>query len=136
MKTLVLGHGKRYTPRERDISKEKYDALPYKNPLMEIRCSPLDVNKWYFDEHTSVDIEPEVIPDIVYDLRKRPWSFAESDSYDRVIDTCGIAFFSPGRKYNEQFMEEVTRVLKHGGLFYGRDGTYRVDKEAESKLNS
>ncbi len=114
MKTLVLGHGRYYK------TKEEYDAIPQDKQgyYSTIRCSPIDINEWYSDEFTSVDMDTGVRPDIVYDLRKRPWTFAKDEYYDRVIDTCGIAFVH-FHTYDTWFMTEVLRILKPGGRFYG-----------------
>jgi hypothetical protein len=99
MKKLVLGHGKSYVPKE-------------------IRCSSLPVEEWCTQPYTSVDMDEEVKPDILYDLRKYPWAFAEDSSYDRVIDTCGLAFYQKG-SYSSRFLEQVMQILTPGGRFYG-----------------
>jgi ubiquinone/menaquinone biosynthesis C-methylase UbiE len=68
----------------------------------------------------SVDNDESVKPTIVYDLYKLPWAFASEASYDRIIDTTGLAM---SRKYRDiKFLKELQRVLKEGGTFYGRNG--------------
>lgn len=119
MKTLVLGHGKAY------VTKDKYDTLSEKEKketlFLLMRCSPYEAGEWYNQEYTSIDNDTFVKPDILYDLRKRPWTFAESESFDRVIDTCGIAFMHL-HTYDTWFLEQVKNVLKPGGTFYGFRG--------------
>lgn len=117
MKTLVLGHGRYYVPLETygEMTEEK------RGHYSDIRCSPLDLEEWYNGDFTSVDMDEHVRPDIVYDLRTRPWTFAEEGMYDRVIDTCGTAFVH-FHTYERWFLEQVMRVLKPGGTFYGNRG--------------
>ena len=104
MKSLILGHGKRYE----------------NNPDIDIRCSPIDKYIWLNSDYTSVDMFEDVEPNIVYDLRKYPWRFATSESYDCIIDTCGIGLQS--RYKTDNFCKEINRVLKQGGVFYGYGG--------------
>ncbi len=122
MRTLVLGHGKFY------LSDEDYDRLPKskKDQHATIRCSPIKIEDWYTQPYICVDIDTYIRPDIVYDLRRRPWVFAENESFDRVIDTCGIAFVR-FNFYDKWFLDEVLRILKPGGIFYGR-GDNRIQK--------
>lgn len=105
MKVLVLGHGKRYD-----------------SPHLSMRSSPPEAGDWWTIEHTSVDKDPSVEPDIVYDLNTMPWTFCEPESYDRVIDASGTVFVF-GFRYSERFLKEVFRILKPGGMFYGRRNT-------------
>jgi hypothetical protein len=65
MKTLVIGHGSFYLPKKQ--YKTRYRMKRGKNYL-DIRCSPLPVEDWYHEEFISVDIDPNVKPDIVYEL--------------------------------------------------------------------
>ena len=93
MKTLVLGHGRLYGN--------------------DVRCSPIPLVDWINDEYVSVDCNEDVKPDIVYDLSHRPWTFAQESEYDRIIDTCGCMRLP---------MDEVMRILKPCGIYYGRRG--------------
>jgi hypothetical protein len=98
---LVLGHGSLYV-QDGD----------------RIRCSPIDKSIWLSSPHTSVDMDSDTLPDIVFDLRKMPWTFALDESYDNIVDTSGIALESFYR--STCFDREIRRVLKKGGTFYGR----------------
>ena len=102
MKTLILGHGRTY---------EKY---------LDTRCSPIDVDEWFNDPYDCVDEEEEVKPDIVFNLRKK-WTFANKDSYDRIIDTTGgnLQLGHIGNRPVDPFiLKQVQRILKPYGLFY------------------
>jgi hypothetical protein len=105
---LVLGHGKHY--------------------VSDTRCSPVPVSQWLKQPHVGVDWDPDIRPDIVYDLREMPWRFAKESAYSSVVDTCGLLFY--GHYYNNRgfrnprFAEEVFRVLCPGGTFEGRDFTW------------
>jgi hypothetical protein len=102
METLVLGHGELYCG---DYG---------------IRCSPIALDRWVNNPYVSVDMDEDVKPTIVYDLRTIPWAFARDESYDQIIDTTGL-----GLSYqyqNTKFLKELQRVLKMGGTFYGRKG--------------
>jgi SAM-dependent methyltransferase len=118
MKTLVLGHGKRYVPRE------EYDKMSdeEQEDYVGIKCVhiSISVNDWYYDEHISVNIDPEDRPDIVYNLWKTPWTFAESNSYDRIIDTCYALCKPNSNEYRDDIFDEIMRVLKPDGIVYGR----------------
>lgn len=117
MKVLVLGHGKRYLPSEiyAQLSEEE------KKTFFRLRCSPPGSGDWWNHEHTSVDINPLVIPDIFYDLNVFPWNFCEDETYDVIIDASGTVFIF-GFRYTETFLKEVLRCLKTGGIFYGIRG--------------
>ena len=107
--TLVLGHGRYFAEADLEFPDGHY-----------IRCSPIDKRLWLDLPHTSVDFDPEVRPDIVYDLRVLPWAFARDGGYDRIIDTCGLAI---DRLYTTpKFIAELDRVLTPGGTFFGRRG--------------
>jgi hypothetical protein len=102
MQTLVLGHGKIYA-----------------NPSA-IYCSPIPLDDWINQPYISVDMRADVQPDIVYDLTHMSWTFATNGSYDRIIDTTGIALKHYYR--SDTFKAEIRRILKPGGIFYGRRG--------------
>ena len=103
MKTLILGHGRKYE-------------------LNDIRCSPhsIPVEQWFHNEYTCVDINPKVEPDIVFDLKKR-WTFSQIGEYDLIIDTCGL-IFSYTNKYSDTFMGNLYSCLNNDGTFYGQNG--------------
>ena len=115
MSTLILGHGKLYAQKHKQRPGEMW-----------IRCSPIDTKLWLDDAHTSVDIDANMLPDIVYDLKKLPWAFAGDGSFDRIIDTCGMGL---ERLYKQpKFIQELDRVLAAGGTFVGWSGfTYKRD---------
>ena len=97
---------------------------------MDIRCSPIPLDKWIYDEYISVDICKDVEPTIVYDLRKDKWDFAQDNSYDKIIDTCGIGL---KHKYkNNIWKEEIIRVLKPNGIFYGH-GNFIIQKQKKNE---
>lgn len=99
MSILVLGHGKFY-----------------KEPSY-VRCSPIPVSEWYYKPHISVDMDPEIEPDVIHDLRTFPWPF-EPNSFDLIVDTCGLAL---ERYYtDESFMNEIHRLLTPNGVFEKR----------------
>lgn len=75
---------------------------------------PLDA--WYNDPYVSVDRDAVVQPDIVYDLRLVPWAFASDNSFDTIIDCCGIGLVP----YRASLRNEFMRVLAPGGTFFGR----------------
>lgn len=102
MKTLVLGHGRLYGN--------------------DVRCSPIPLVDWINDDYLSVDMDAESQPDIVYDLSVVPWTFAQEGEYDRIIDTTGGYIQDITRRGRGRLpMEEVTRILKKGGIFYGKN---------------
>jgi hypothetical protein len=102
MKTLILGHGRNYN--------EDY-----------IRCSPIDIKQWYYDEYICVDIDPTANPDIVYDLKKE-WSFCDKIKYDRIIDTSGIALGGGRYKYTRSTIKnKLINCLHENGIFYGNN---------------
>lgn len=119
MKTLVLGHGRKYS--------KSY-----------VRCSSLDVNEWYDSDYICVDINKTVEPDIVFDLTKRTWSFCKEDEFDRIIDTTGILFIrsniSHERLYCHGFEEKILKLLKINGHFYGRQTHWQKLENNEIKL--
>jgi hypothetical protein len=100
--TLVLGHGKYYVTHG-------------------MRCSPIPLDDWINDSYTSVDCDPDVEPDIVFNLRIDKWTFAKDSEYDRIIDTTGIGLFTLEYK-KDSFWKEIDRILKPGGTFYGIRG--------------
>lgn len=100
--TLVLGHGKYYNRNS-------------------IRCSPIPLEDWIDTRYTSVDCDPEVEPDIVFPLQLDKWTFAKDSEYDRIIDTTGIGLFTMTYK-RDCFWQEISRILKPGGTFYGVRG--------------
>ena len=100
---LILGHGRKYKP-------------------IDIWCSPIPVEEWYNLSYTCVDNNPDVEPDILYDLQRNltNWTFACASQYDTIIDTCGC-LFSNGSRYNERFLKQTDKLLKINGVFYGRN---------------
>lgn len=103
MKTLVLGHGRLYG--------------------IDVRCSPLPLVDWINDEYTCVDWCEDVEPDLLYDLSVIPWTFAQDEEYDRIIDTCGMAI--QGRHGCQKIpVDEVMRILKRGGVYHDRSGKH------------
>lgn len=85
----------------------------------DIRCSPIPVDKWFEFPYTCVDIDPDIDPDIIYDLdTKIQWNFASDNEYDIIIDTCGILFSS--RYKTTFFLKQINRILKPNGFFFGR----------------
>lgn len=105
MKILILGHGRKYA---------KHD----------IRCSPCDVNSWFYSDYVCVDNDPNLNPDILFDLRNE-WIFAKDNEYDVIIDSSGCALSSSCRSYSYKLMHSVTRCLNENGTFYGRLKTYK-----------
>jgi hypothetical protein len=122
MKTLVLGHGRYYN-------------------INDIRCSPIPLSQWIYNEYISVDIDKNIKPDIVYNLKNIPWKFAKDNSFDRIIDATGIEINTLCSKidvenlykfeksdigkvyysYSPKMKNEILRVLKENGIFYGRN---------------
>lgn len=103
-KILVLGHGRNHR----------------------FRCSPVEKEVWFDKSYTCVDIDPDVKPDIVYDLNKFPWSFANDHEYGLIIDASGFAlnhFYGHYRTVSGiKFGKELTRILQIGGEFIGCRG--------------
>ena len=72
--------------------------------------------------HVNVDIEEMPGVDIVHDLEKRPWPFADEyadeitgvDIFEHVYDSTG-------------FMRECTRILKPGGILSLRTCYYKSE---------
>ena len=102
MTTLVLGHGRKYTREE-------------------TKCSPIDVDLWVHMPHTTVDVDPTVLPDVVADMHDIPWAFAEEASYDRIIDATG-SLLSRRLYEDPRFITELRRVLRTRGVFFGAYG--------------
>ncbi len=109
---LVLGHGQVYQE---------------KNKFTGCWLAP---RHWLSLAHLSVDRNPAVKPNLVYDLQCYPWTFASDASFGTVIDATGTTFFHmltpliiggplPKWGYDREFIDEVQRVLKPGGTFYG-----------------
>ena len=106
-KTLILGHGRLYTRKD-------------------IHCSPIDADEWFHDPFVCLDAYEDVQPDIVFSIgqsRSRVWTFAEDNSYDRIIDCTGGAISHGNsaycaRRLNPELLEEIYRVLTHHGVFY------------------
>lgn len=104
MKTLILGHGRDYT---------------------DSRCSPININEWINREFTCVDEMESVNPDIVFKLGSYKWTFAEDESYDRIIDCTGGIFRMMNHQackqklYSDEIMKEINRILRPNGIFYG-----------------
>lgn len=71
-KWLILGHGNFHKNHQ------------------QYRCSPIVKERWMNEEYTSVDIDENVEPDIVFDLREPKWTFADDCEYDVIIDTTGL----------------------------------------------
>ena len=100
---LILGHGRKY---------KKTD----------IKCSPILLDEWFEFPYTCVDINPDINPDIVYDLDiKTQWNFANDNEYDIIIDTCGILFSSRYKSFKYNFINQIKRILKPNGYFFGRN---------------
>ncbi len=100
--SLILGHGKWYS--------KKSNA----------HCSPIDIDDWFDDEYISVDYDPEMQPDILFNLYEKGWTFAQDDQFDRIIDTTGCCL---RHKYTQEyFLCELRRILKSNGVFYGWNG--------------
>ena len=99
MKTLILGHGRKYS-------------------LEDVRCSYYPVENWYNTEYMCVDIDENVSPDIIFDLKKTDWTFCEENEYDLIVDTCGLALFLI-RGYSPFFRKNILKSLNEGGKFYG-----------------
>ena len=108
---LILGHGRNYT---KDYT----------------RCSPINKDLWWDKEYVCVDNDIESGADIIWDLRK-PWNWAPNELYDLVIDTAGIVLQPYDRKRNETTVKnEIFKVLKNGGRFYGRRMMY-IKRDAD-----
>lgn len=104
MKTLVIGHGKTYKKNE-------------------IRCSPIPVDDWFNGHFDCLDASPETEPDILFEIKTGVWTFANDDTYDRIIDCTGGCISQGGysfsvRRSNPYILREVKRVLKQNGVFY------------------
>lgn len=70
---------------------------------------------------TGVDIvaKPQSQADIVWDLMKFPWEFAKDNSIDEIFASHYLEHIPHGNGYNDplfQFMDEIYRILKPGGL--------------------
>ena len=114
MKTLILGHGSKY-------SKEQ------------IRVSPIDINEWFNDPYDSVDIDQKIDPSFIYDLRKLKWNFTDNEIYDRIIDTTGVVFHR-GRSYSDCVLNNIIKLLKPTGVFYSLKFTIIKQNNMISKI--
>lgn len=102
MKTLILGHGREYKKED-------------------IRCSPIDIDDWFNDEYDCLDMSEESKPDICFYIRTGGWTFAEDNSYDRIIDCTGGSISSSRGLFHEyrlRDLNEVCRILRNNGVFY------------------
>lgn len=70
---------------------------------------------------TTLDIDPDVKPDIVYDLSWGVMSFAEANTYDEIHAYCVLEHCGQQGDWRLFFrqLEEFHRILKPGGLFMG-----------------
>lgn len=104
MRTLILGHGKLYKKKD-------------------IRCSPIPVDDWFNEPYESLDYDPYVDPDILFEIKTGVWTFAPDETYDRIIDTTGGVLSYGGSHYSirrsfPHVLREVQRILKPSGIFY------------------
>ena len=112
--SLILGHGELYIQTRK------------------IHNSPIYPQLWLTKPYTSVDKKAAVLPDIVYDLKHTPWVFAANNTYTTIIDKTGTGLMNEGGKtYSEKILDEVWRVLKVGGIFYGHNGI-TIKKDTDS----
>ena len=148
--TLILGHGRKYS----------------EDPINGCRCSPIDVKEWLYDPYVCVDNIRDIEPDIVYDLVRsidygtkytwgdepymnlsaKPrckWTFAEDETYERVIDCVGANLQISTRdhgthpdkyKYGQDILQEICRVLKPHGIFYGNDRKQYVYQKINGRM--
>jgi hypothetical protein len=70
--------------------------------------------------YIGVDISPNCQADIIYDLEKIPWTFAEDNSVDNLycaqyIEHIPQLLYPNGKDYLIAFMDECYRILKVGG---------------------
>jgi hypothetical protein len=66
MKTLILGHGRKY---------EKNNII----------CSSYDIDKWFDTEYICVDNDPECNPDILFNLYEK-WSKHKKYTFEKMIN--------------------------------------------------
>lgn len=104
MKTLVIGHGKVYKKNQ-------------------IRCSPIPVDDWFNEPFDGLDAYPETEPDILFEIKTGVWTFANDETYDRIIDCTGGCISHGGYSFSVRrtypyILREVKRVLKQNGVFY------------------
>ena len=103
--TLIVGHGRLYTRKE-------------------THCSPIDADEWFHDSFVCLDANEYVQPDIVFSIgQSRVWTFAQDNSYDRIVDCTGGAISDGNsaycaRRLNPELLKEIHRVLTPHGVFY------------------
>ena len=101
---LVLGHGRAYAA-----------------PGYTVYCSPVPVRTWIRRPYVCVDIDVSTRPDVVFDLRTTPWTFARDAQFSVVIDTTGTQLLP----LTAEMRAELLRVLRPGGVYYGRRESFR-----------
>lgn len=101
---LILGTGREYEAR----------GLSHRNSAI-----PQDI--WRSHSCESLDLDPELRPTYTGDIMSRDtWSHVPSARFDAVVDCVG--HLSPvyrSANYWPDFVSEIRRVLKPGGIFYG-----------------
>lgn len=101
---LLLAHGNRI-PRERCC------------PPSATHLLHLPDYKYY-----TVDRDPKEEPDVLHDLSKAPFPWGD-ETFDYIVDLGGHAGDHIYYMSND-FWEEIHRVLKPSGTFYGRAPRY------------
>lgn len=111
---LILGHGQLYE------ESSKY------------QCCRIPPKFWLDKKYVSVDCDPEVRPTFVANLCKSPWIFATDQSFGTIIDASGTAIWRLCDEcYPDDFIQEVLRILKKDGKFYGFPLTDKPSKERQ-----
>ena len=74
-----------------------------------------------WDDLTTLDINPNMNPDIVWDLNKTPYSFAEDNTFDEIHAYEVLEHLGTLGDYKTFFtqFEELWRILKPDGLLLG-----------------
>lgn len=134
--TLILGHGRKYS--KDPINGCRCSPINVKEWLYEP----------YVCVDMTRDVEPDIVYDLVrgidygtkytygdeYRMKlssktRCKWSFAKDETYERIIDCAGAILQISTRDhgnhpvygchYGQAILQEIGRVLKPNGLFYG-----------------
>ena len=104
---LIIGHN--------NFFENKYDEVDLRLYNYDL---PEHGGDWFHIDYTSVDKDANKKPDFVFDTVLTPWTFAEDNKYEVVLDISGNEIMFNENKLKEEYLNEINRILIPGGRFY------------------